>query len=71
MAQFRRYSFITCTIILRDLLKTETPTILTESATMSISASPRRNLPRTQSTANKKKSFIKYAKLGDEKSLLS
>lgn len=38
---------------------------------MSISASPRRNLPRTQSTANKKKSFIKYAKLGDEKSLLS
>ncbi|CAG5112383.1 Oidioi.mRNA.OKI2018_I69.chr2.g6603.t1.cds [Oikopleura dioica] len=30
---------------------------------MSIQASPRRNLPRTQSTVNKKKSFIKYAKL--------
>ena len=31
----------------------------------------RRGLSRTQSTANKTRSFIKYAKLGDEKNLLS
>ena len=49
----------------------KTTLIVTLSVKMSISASPRRNLPRTQSTVNKKKSFIKYAKLGDEKSLLS
>ena len=31
----------------------------------------RRGLSRTQSTANRTRSFIKYAKLGDDKNLLS
>ena len=31
----------------------------------------RRSLSRTQSSANRNKTFIKYAKLGDDKSMLS